>query len=504
MKKNNMIQGLDFSWDEINKAIKNGCLLSFDLEFSRACNLKCRYCYAGGKALPNELTFSELLEVIDQAVDLGAKNVVNIGGGEPLLYKYYWNILEYERKKGLKSITFTNGTLITKEIAKKLVEMKENIALKFNSNDENIQDYLAQRKDTGIKIKQALHNLLEVGYTKEGFPSLALETVITRQNYNEIEELYKNWRKQNILPYIEILTEQGLATESELGISPQEGKKLFQKLLDYDQKELGISWPLTPPIVGQTCKRMLYSAYIRSDGNVQPCPGVEIVSPDSNIRNKSLSWIIKNTEVFSKVRHIFDNLKGACSSCEHKNCYGCRGTALFQNNDYLGEDPTCWYIAEKAKMMKILNKFNIKHEIINHPGSGKTTAEAQNTLALPAKNILKCLLFRSHKNNYLGVIVSGDKKVNIKAVEKYFYEKYNDNRFKNLRMANKDEVNTILEYEVGGVPFTAFYNICDVICDDSLLNTNFIIGSGGSHHTGLKINPSELKTIYHNWGEISI
>ncbi len=288
----------------------------------------------------------EIFSIIDQAIDLGAKNVVNIGGGEPLMYKNYWDILEHERKKNLKSITFTNGTFLTKNIAQRLADIHEDIALKYNSEDEELQDYLTQRIGTGKKIKQALSNLLEVGYASKNGPLLALETVITKQNYNEIESLYKKCREQNILPYIEILTEQGLATENSLGITPEMGKRLFERLLDYDKKTWNIIWPLTPPIVGQTCKRMLYSAYIRSDGNVQPCPGVEIATPDSNIRNRTLSGILKNSEVFKNVRNIYKNLKGRCNSCDHEDCYGCRGTALFQGGDYLGEDPTCWYTCE--------------------------------------------------------------------------------------------------------------------------------------------------------------
>jgi MoaA/NifB/PqqE/SkfB family radical SAM enzyme len=65
--KKSMIQGLDFTWDEVNDAIKKNQLLSFDLEFSRACNIKCKYCYAGGKTLPNELSYTEILGIIDQA-----------------------------------------------------------------------------------------------------------------------------------------------------------------------------------------------------------------------------------------------------------------------------------------------------------------------------------------------------------------------------------------------------------------------------------------------------
>jgi prolyl-tRNA editing enzyme YbaK/EbsC (Cys-tRNA(Pro) deacylase) len=155
-------------------------------------------------------------------------------------------------------------------------------------------------------------------------------------------------------------------------------------------------------------------------------------------------------------------------------------------------------------MKNILNKFNIDYEIINHPMSGKTTLDAKKALSVPSKNILKSLLFKSKKGNYLGVILRGDKKANVKKIETYFYEKYGDNRFKKLRMANNNEVNSLLGYDIGGVPPTAFFNICEVICDDSLLNVNFVIGAGGTQYSGLKINPLDLKKIYNNWGDDEI
>lgn len=346
MIKNKKIQGLDFTWEEVNSAIELSELLSFDLEFSRACNLRCLYCYAkSGEKQKNELSFDEIKNFIFQAVKLGAKNAVNIGGGEPLLYKYYWDVLEIEKQLGLKTITFTNGTLITKAIAKRLYEFGENIALKFNSFDEDVQDFLANKKGIGKKIKNALDNLLEVGYAQKGGPELALETIVCKQNYSEIENIYKLCRENNFLPYIEIITEQGNADEYKdtLAITPSEGFKLFEKLLKYDEENFGITWPLTPPIAGQTCKRMLYSAYLTSTGNVQPCPGVEISSLNSNIRNRELKWILKNVEVFKKVRNIFDNIHGPCKTCTYEDCYGCRGTALFQAGDYLASDPTCWH-----------------------------------------------------------------------------------------------------------------------------------------------------------------
>jgi len=341
------ISGLDFSQDEIKQAQQQNKLLSFDLEFSRACNLNCLYCYAGGKKIQNEMSYDEIVSVIEQSVALGAKQVVNIGGGEPLAYKDYWKILRKERALGLKSITFTNGTLITRSVAKKLFDCREGIALKLNTFHHATQDFLAGQKNTGQKIQDALGYLLDVGYATKNGPELAIETIVCQQNYHEIETIYRFCRENNIIPYIEIMTLQGNARVnlSALNTSISENHELFKKLLAYDQEFHSKSWPLTPPIAGHTCQRCLYSIYVRSDGNVQVCPGLDLVHPDMNIRNHSIQWILNHAPIFQTARNIYDHLHGNCGQCEHRNCYGCRGTAFSLTGDYCADDPSCWLSA---------------------------------------------------------------------------------------------------------------------------------------------------------------
>ena len=156
MRKNESIKGLDYSIDEIFKARNENKLFSFDLELSKACNLRCLYCYASsGVKKDDELTIDEIISIIDQTVQLGAEKIVIIGGGEPLIYPDYWKVLDIIRDVGLSSITFTNGTMINREIARRLFDLKEDIALKFNSFNEQIQDNLAGNiLGTGKKIKE--------------------------------------------------------------------------------------------------------------------------------------------------------------------------------------------------------------------------------------------------------------------------------------------------------------------------------------------------------------
>ncbi len=81
--------------------------------------------------------------------------------------------------------------------------------------------------------------------------------------------------------------------------------------------------------------------YVKANGDVWPCPFVEINA--GNIRNMSFQQIYSEAPVFQKLRRREENLKGVCSECNYKTvCGGCRGRALAYSGDYLAEDPRCF------------------------------------------------------------------------------------------------------------------------------------------------------------------
>ena len=81
------------SWEEIEKVRRNNRLLTFGLELSKRCNLRCIYCYANaGEKAENELTLEETLDAIKQAYELGARKIGNS------FYKYYFDYFRYCQK----------------------------------------------------------------------------------------------------------------------------------------------------------------------------------------------------------------------------------------------------------------------------------------------------------------------------------------------------------------------------------------------------------------------
>ena len=92
---------------------------TFDI--TSRCNLKCIHCYINGTCSGNELTYQEICDILDQIADEGCLWLV-ITGGEPLMRPDFMDIYRYAKNKGIFVTLFTNGTLITPEIADFLAE----------------------------------------------------------------------------------------------------------------------------------------------------------------------------------------------------------------------------------------------------------------------------------------------------------------------------------------------------------------------------------------------
>jgi radical SAM protein with 4Fe4S-binding SPASM domain len=88
------------------------------IDITSRCNLRCAHCYIQGTSPKeeHELTYEEICRIFDQIADEGCFWML-ITGGEPLLRPDFADIYRYAKRKGFLIILFTNGTLLTPEIA---------------------------------------------------------------------------------------------------------------------------------------------------------------------------------------------------------------------------------------------------------------------------------------------------------------------------------------------------------------------------------------------------
>lgn len=98
-----------------------------ELLVSSRCNLRCVMCNVWRLAKKNpsiidkELPISGYENLLDELSSLGTRSLC-ISGGELLLKKGVFSIIQKAKEKNLEVEMITNGTMISNAIAKKLVE----------------------------------------------------------------------------------------------------------------------------------------------------------------------------------------------------------------------------------------------------------------------------------------------------------------------------------------------------------------------------------------------
>lgn len=333
---------LVFSSEEIEEARKEGKLLSLDIELTKLCNFSCIYCYAAPRGPQgHELTVEEVFSVIDEAKGAGLQTLT-LTGGEPLLDRKYFTVARYARERGISVLLFTNGSLITQELAEALRELNISPCVKLDSLSETIQDRMAGISGAHRKIMEGIRNLIDVGFTTE-HPVLAINATACRENASGLPSLWYWARQQGISPSLTRLQLMGRAHgRLDLMLDASELQGLFYALSEID-KRYGHFWePVIPWHSGKACRRHYIGCFIDSQGNVQPCSGVPLQA--GNIRDNGLLDIIETAEIFKQARKIDDEVEGACSDCAYTaECYGCRSIAYFSGNGFTGSDPLCWH-----------------------------------------------------------------------------------------------------------------------------------------------------------------
>src|SRR3972149_3993203 len=91
-------------------------------EVTKGCNLRCIHCRATATELssPLDLPTAKALNVIEQVSQYSLPILV-LSGGEPLFRADIFQLARYATDRGLRVALATNGTLLSPEIARKIV-----------------------------------------------------------------------------------------------------------------------------------------------------------------------------------------------------------------------------------------------------------------------------------------------------------------------------------------------------------------------------------------------
>ena len=164
------------------------CVAMVDITFDYACNLKCKHCSNSSFAKKNRaLTVQDLREFSNQADQLGLC-LLNISGGEPLVFKEIDDIILALNPNKFHLSMSTNGLLLSYEKAKHLKAIGlDKIKISVDSMDEHLHNLNRNKQGCFHKAMEALFIAREAGL------DVIIQHVVTRQNTQtkETEDLAK-------------------------------------------------------------------------------------------------------------------------------------------------------------------------------------------------------------------------------------------------------------------------------------------------------------------------
>lgn len=153
------------------------------LELTFRCNLKCVHCYVAEDLDKEELTFSEITDILDQIHREGCL-WLSFTGGEPLMRSDFLEIYRYAKRKGFLISILTNGTLMTPEIVEHLSqEPPFSIELTLNGVTQKTYESISQVPGSFRKAMEAIKMILD-----KKLP-LKIKTKATSLNYHELGKI---------------------------------------------------------------------------------------------------------------------------------------------------------------------------------------------------------------------------------------------------------------------------------------------------------------------------
>lgn len=263
------------------------------------CNLLCKGCSAAEFTKECDLDFKTADRVIREAKELGIY-FVTVSGGEP----YVWpDLLKlFEKHNDVYFQTYTNGTLIDDNMARRLAKLG-NVAPAISV--EGFEKETDFRRGNGVfkKVMQAMDNLRKHGVLF-GFSATPTRYNSELLASDEFVDFYINkgckfgWYFQ----YIPI----GLKPDVKMMATPEQREHLRLRLKEMRKTKpvfFGDFWNDGPYVKGcmAGCSQVGNGSYfhVNHKGDVEPCGFVHFTV--DNIKNKPLKEVI-NSKFFKAIR----------------------------------------------------------------------------------------------------------------------------------------------------------------------------------------------------------
>ena len=315
------------------------------------CNMYCAHCYRdAGCKVEDELSTLEAKELLNQ-IALAGFRIMIFSGGEPLMRPDILDLVKHAADLKLIPVFGTNGTLITRAMAKDLKAAgAKGMGISLDSLDADKHDKFRSFKNAWQGAVNGMKNCYEVGLPFQ------IHTTVMDWNQSELEELtdFAVEIGAKAHHFFFLVPTGRAATIEEESLRAEAYEDVLTRIM---RKQQTVDIELKPTcapqflrIAGQLgiktrfrrgCLAGLSYCIISPRGKVQPCAYLNMELGD--VRKTPFNEIWQSSPVLKTLRTL--NYKGSCGTCNYKNaCGGCRArAAYYNNNDFMAEEPWCLY-----------------------------------------------------------------------------------------------------------------------------------------------------------------
>lgn len=136
---------------------------------TNVCNLECPFCSCSKDDHSLTMPLQEMVRVVDLFAKAGTEGMTITGGGEPLMYPYMQNLIEFAYWRGIKTGLVTNGTLLRSKDAHWLNSLSW-CRVSYGDDRENMSDSYVD--DLHNLVKLARHTGWAFSYVVSKQPNM--------------------------------------------------------------------------------------------------------------------------------------------------------------------------------------------------------------------------------------------------------------------------------------------------------------------------------------------
>jgi mycofactocin radical SAM maturase len=330
--------------NELKRGLDAPICLTWELTY--ACNLACVHCLSSsGQRDPRELSTVEAKRVLDELHDLQVF-YINIGGGEPMIRRDFFELVDYSIERGIGVKFSTNGAFIDADKARRLAAMDYlDIQISLDGIDAGTND--AVRGDGSyVQARRAMDHLAAAG-----FGPFKISIVVTRHNVAQLDRFKALADSYGAQLRVTRLRPSGRGADSWPDLHPTAAQQhdIYHWLLAHGDDVLtGDSFfhlnALGESLPGlNMCGAGRVVCLIDPIGDVYACPFVihDQFKAGSVRDTGGFAEVWKHSELFRSLRE--PESAGACASCgNYDSCQGgCMAAKFFTGLPLDGPDPEC-------------------------------------------------------------------------------------------------------------------------------------------------------------------